>query len=270
MSHFRECRLQEPPDFVTPHHFTLPAPGRQGTAPLTSLKDHGMSDPQQWGDRWWIHAQLPHTFTQGDNISMAYWGPDQDGATSEKQATEMACKDMLMMLLAIAPNDVQLAPGSFRHGSLPRIRNLAGELSHAVQQEEGWHHLTQLATDAMARRLPSAPGVTDHGSSKARPALVLVPRGADADREARCIVALHTLRRGEEHSPTALPRQVWAVLAENLVPGSLTPLLLRHPDLFWIADGAGHPWTFQVIGARHPPEEQPPEADGSGQPPTDG
>ena len=173
-----------------------------------------------------------------------------------------------MLLLAIGPNQVQLAQGSLRHGSLPRIRNLAVKLSHAVQPELGW--LTQLATDAMAGRLPSAPGVTDHGSSKARPALVLVPGETDADREARCIVALQTLCRGKEHSPTALPRQVWAVLAENLAPGSLKPLLLRRPDLFWIADGAGHPWTFQVIGARHPPEEQPPEADGSGQPPTDG
>ena len=126
------------------------------------------------------------------------------------------------------------------------------------------------SSDLHGKAAPEPPGVTDHGSSKARPSLVLVPGETDADREARCIVALQTLRRGEEHSPTALPRQVWAVLAENLAPGSLKPLLLRHPDLFWIADGAGHPWTFQVIGARHPPEEQPPEADGSGQPPTDG
>ena len=164
-----------------------------------------------------------------------------------------------MLLLAIAPNGAQLAPGSFRHGSLPRIRNLAGELSHAVHG----HHLIQLATDAMAGRFPSAPGVTDHGSSKARPALVLVPGETDDDRDARCIVALHTLCRGEARSPTALARQVWAVLAENLAPGSLKPLLLMHPDLFWIADGAGHPWTFHVLGARHPPEEQPPEAGGS-------
>ena len=54
----------------------------------------------------------------------------------------MACKETLMLLLAIVPNDVQLAPGSFHHGSISRIRNLAGELSHAVQREEGWHHLT--------------------------------------------------------------------------------------------------------------------------------
>ena len=169
-----------------------------------------------------------------------------------------------MLLLAIVPNGVQLAPGSFHRGSLPHIRNLAGELSHAVQQEKGWHHLTQLATDAMAGRLPSAPGVTDHGSSKARPALVLVPGETDADREARCIAALQTLHPGKEHSPTALPRQVWAVLAENLAPGSFKHLLLGHHDLFWIVEStsasasAGHPWTFQVIGAGQPPEEQPP------------
>ena len=151
-----------------------------------------MSDPEQWGDTWWIHTQMPHT----------------------EKATEMACKDMLMMLLAIAPNGVQLAPGSFHTSSLPRIRNLAVSLWCAV----GWHHLSQLATDAMAGRLPSAPRVTDHSSSKACPALVLVPQETDADQEAQCIVALQPLHRGKEHYLTALPHQVWAVLAENVPP----------------------------------------------------
>ena len=142
------------------HHTTSHCQLRdgKGQAPITSLADHGMSNPQQWGDRWWIHAQLPNTFAAGDNISIDYWGPYPDGATSAKEAIEMACEDSLMLLLAIAPNGVQLAPGSFRRGSLPHIRNLAGELSHAVQQEEVWHHLTQFATAAMARRLPSPPG----------------------------------------------------------------------------------------------------------------
>ena len=81
---------------ILSHHTTSHCQRRDGKGqpPLTSLKDHGMSDPQQWGDRWWIHAQLPHTFTKGDNISMDYWGPYPDGATSEKQATEMACNDI--------------------------------------------------------------------------------------------------------------------------------------------------------------------------------
>ena len=85
-----------------------------------------------------------------------------------------------MLFLAIAPNDIQLAPGNWHPVSIPRIRNLAVKLSHAVQPEIGW--LTQLATDAMTGRLPSAPGVTDHGSSKARPALVLVPGETDAEK----------------------------------------------------------------------------------------
>ena len=107
-------------------------------------------------------------------------------------ATEKACKDIMMLLLAIAPNGVQLTSGSWRPGSIPHIRKMAEEL----QQVVGWHHLTQLATEAMARRVPSATGAARHGASQRPPALVLVPGETDADREAHCIAALQTLQPG--------------------------------------------------------------------------
>ena len=74
----------------------------------------------------------------------------------------------------------------------PRIRNLGEEL----QQVVGWHHLTQLATEAMARRVTSATGATSHGASQRPLVLVLVPGETDTEREARCIAALQTLRPG--------------------------------------------------------------------------
>ena len=184
---------------------------------------------------------------------MDYWGPYPDGAPSGKQATEMACKDILMLLLAIAPNDVQLADGSWHPGAIPRIQNLGDRLQRAVRwdihNELATEAMKRLATEAMARRHAQAlQGATSHGASEARPTLVRVPGEIDADREARCIAALQTLPRGTEHSGNALPRRAWTVLAENLPRGSLRPLLLRHPDIFRV-DGAPAQWTFQVIAA---------------------
>ena len=74
-----------------------------------------------------------------------------------------------MLFLAIAPNDIQLAPGNWHPGSIPRIRNLGEELQRVV----GWHHFTQPATDAMAaRRVTSATEATSLGALEAR----MVPR----------------------------------------------------------------------------------------------
>ena len=67
---------------ILSHHTTshCQVRGAAEAAPLTSLKDHGLSDPQRWRgdspvDRWWIHAVLPATFAKDDNLPMDYWGP---------------------------------------------------------------------------------------------------------------------------------------------------------------------------------------------------
>ena len=150
-----------------------------------------------------------------------------------------------MLLLTIAPNDVQLAPRSLRPGAIPEIRELAQQLHEQLHQQVGWEGLTNRAINAMQERGLSNAGVTSHGATAARPALVIVPGETDEDREARCIAALQTLNRGTEYWGQSLPRPVYTVLAENLQPGSLRDLLLRHHELFQVNGNPTH-WSFQV------------------------
>ena len=229
---------------ILSHHTTshCQRSGWRTAAPLTSLKDHGLSNPEWWWGGWWIHAQLPATFTKDDNLPMEYWGPYPDGAPSGVQATQMACKDILMLLLAIAPFHMQLAPGSL--GAIPQIRELGQQLQRRVE----WKDLTDQATVAMEWRVASNAGATSHGATAARPTLVLVPGETDEDREARCIVALQTLKRGTVYRAHALPRGVFTVLAENLPRGGLRPLLLQHPNIFQV-DGNAPQLSFRVITA---------------------
>ena len=156
----------------------------------------------------------------------------------------MACKDILMLLLAIAPNHVQLAPGSLRSGAIPEILKLGEELQAAAKQIiDGWEDLTNRAINAMEQRvMTNAGGATSHS---AHPALVIVPGETNEDREERCIEALLTLRRGTEYFGQALPHKVYTVLAENLQRGSFRDLLLRHPELFQV-NGDPANWSFQV------------------------
>ena len=232
---------------ILSHHTTshCQRKGWSRAAPLTSLADHGLSNPQQWWGKWWIHAWLPATFTKDDNLSMDYWGPYSDGAPSGKEASEMACKGILMLLLTIAPNHVQLAPGSLQPGAIPEIRELAQQLHEQLHQQVGWEGLTNRAINAMQERGLSNAGVTSHGATAARPALVIVPGETDEDREARCIVALQSLTQGTEYWGQGLPHRVWTVLAENLPHGGLRPLLLQHPNIFQVDGDPAH-WSFQV------------------------
>ena len=71
-------------------------------APVTSLADHGISNPRQMQGRWWIHAYLPATFAKGDDLSMDHWGPYPDGTPSGRRAIVMASMDILMVLVLIA------------------------------------------------------------------------------------------------------------------------------------------------------------------------
>ena len=90
----------------------------------------------------------------------------------------MACDDILMLLLAIAPDHVMLAPASSE--DITQIRKLGRQLQWRVE----WEDLTDQATEAMERRLGSPAGATSHGAAAARPALEFVPRDTDEDHEA--------------------------------------------------------------------------------------
>ena len=152
----------------------------------------------------------------------------------------MACDDILMLLLAIAPDHVMLAPASSK--DITQIWKLGRQLQWRVE----WEALTHRATEAMERRLGSPAGATCHGAAAARSALLLLPGETVEDHDAPCIRALQSLQHGIWHWGHRLPRRVYSVLAENLPPDGLLPLLIRHSDIFWV-DGNDPHVSFQVM-----------------------